>query len=69
MENKLRILIADPNDDFRTILTEIISDEEDMTVVASAGDGKEALEKTGEFEPDVILQDQIQPNPSSFGWI
>ena len=39
METKLRILIADANEDFRTILTEIIGDEEDMTVVGAAGDG------------------------------
>ena len=27
----MRILVADSNEDFRTILTEIISDEEDLT--------------------------------------
>ncbi len=42
-KDKLRIVIADANEDFRKIRRRIISDEEDMTVVASAGDGREAL--------------------------
>ena len=55
METKLRILIADANEDFRTILTEIIGDEEDMTVVGAAGDGREALAMLKELRPDVLL--------------
>ncbi len=67
MENKLRILIADSNEDFRTILTEIISDEEDMTVVAAAGDGRQTLELLREKQPDVLLLDLVLPKLDGFG--
>ena len=67
MESKLRILIADSNEDFRTILTEIISDEEDMTVVAAAGDGRQTLELLREKQPDVLLLDLVLPKLDGFG--
>lgn len=67
MESKLRILIADSNEDFRTILTEIISDEDDMSVVASAGNGKEALSLIKELSPDLALIDLVLPKLDGLG--
>ncbi|MGI6028192.1 MAG: sporulation transcription factor Spo0A [Candidatus Heteroscillospira sp.] len=67
MESKLRVLIADSNEDFRTILTEIISDEEDMEVVASAGDGRQTIELVREHEPDVLLMELVLPKLDGFG--
>jgi two-component system response regulator (stage 0 sporulation protein A) len=67
MESKLRIVIADANEDFRKILSEIISDEEDMTVVASAGDGREALTAVREQKPDVLLMDLVLPKLDGLG--
>ena len=67
METKLRILIADANEDFRTILTEIIGDEEDMTVVGAAGDGREALAMLKELRPDVLLMDLVLPKLDGIG--
>ncbi len=67
MESKLRILIADSNEDFRTILTEVIADEEDMTVVAAATDGREALALVREQRPDVLLMDLVLPKLDGLG--
>ncbi|MGE4354024.1 MAG: sporulation transcription factor Spo0A [Oscillospiraceae bacterium] len=67
MEGKMRILVADSNEDFRSILTEIISDEDDLTVVATAGDGKEALAKVSECKPDVMLIDLVMPKLDGLG--
>ena len=33
METKMRVLIAEPEDDFRLVLKDVISEEEDMIVV------------------------------------
>ena len=59
METTLRILIADTNEDFRSMLAEIMNEEEDMTVVATAGDGLEALSLIDTHQPDVLLTDLI----------
>ena len=59
METKLRIVIADANEDLRSMLTDVINAEEDMLVVGSAGDGLEALSLTDAHQPDVLLTDLI----------
>lgn len=61
METKTRVLIADPNEDFRQLLSEMINDEEDMIAVASAEDGIETLALTAELKPDVLLLDLVFP--------
>ena len=59
METKLRILIADPSEDFRAMLADVINAEEDMLVVATAGDGLEALSLAEAHQPDILLTDLI----------
>ena len=59
MESKTRVLIADANEDFRQLMTEVINGEGDMEVVGSAGSGTEALELRGRLTPDVILLDLV----------
>ena len=45
METKIRVLIADPSEDMRTLLKDTISREEDMAVCGCAADGVETLER------------------------
>lgn len=59
MGTKARVLIADSGEDFRFLMSDTISAEEDMTVVAAAGDGIEALELVSEKCPDVIVMDLV----------
>jgi DNA-binding NarL/FixJ family response regulator len=61
-ETKIRILIADDQvlfaEGLRTILE---SRTEDMSVVAVARDGEEAIRLTGEHLPDIVLMDVRMP--------
>ena len=59
METKTRILIADTNEDFRRLMTEVIRNEEDMELVGCVTDGVDALALTAEHRPDVLMLDLI----------
>lgn len=59
--NKIRILIADDHSMVREGLKQLIELEDDIIVVAQAGDGKEAIEKIIQYEPDVVLLDINMP--------
>lgn len=67
METKTRILIADPNEDFRMLLSDIINDEEDLEVVGAAEDGMEAVELTAKLKPDMLLLELIFPKLDGLG--
>ena len=55
--DKLRILVADDQTLMRDGLATIINLEEDMEVVATASNGKQAYDISLELKPDVILMD------------
>lgn len=38
METKTRVLIADTNDDFKRLMTEVLRNEEDLELVGCVGD-------------------------------
>lgn len=57
METKMRILIAEPNEDFRLVLKEVISEEEDMEVVGETSDGVETIELIQKYNPDMVLME------------
>ena len=59
METKTRILIADSNQDFCSLLTDLISAEKDMDVVAAADNGLDALALITELKPDLVLLDLV----------
>ena len=61
METKIRILIADANPDFCKLLTDQVSAEPDLEVVAAATDGLETLSLMAEYLPDVLLLDLVLP--------
>ena len=67
METKIRVLIADPDEDVRRMLTEVLDREEDMTAVGYAADGAEALERIGELAPDVVLLELVLPRLDGLG--
>jgi DNA-binding NarL/FixJ family response regulator len=59
--NKIRILIADDHSMVREGLKQLIELEDDIEVIAQAGNGQEAIDKIQEFNPDVVLLDINMP--------
>jgi DNA-binding NarL/FixJ family response regulator len=57
----IRILLVDDQDLFRQGLAALLDLEEDLTIVAQAGNGQEAIVQAGETQPDVILMDMRMP--------
>jgi two-component system response regulator (stage 0 sporulation protein A) len=58
MEKK-RVLIADANDEFRSVLCMVLGMEEGLCVVGATGDGLEAIELARDLVPDVIVLDLV----------
>jgi DNA-binding NarL/FixJ family response regulator len=56
-----RVLIADDHPVFRSGLRAIVDSSHDMTVVAEAENGAEAVELAALHEPDLILMDLHMP--------
>ena len=57
----IRILLVDDHALFRDGVASLLAEQEDFEVIGMAGDGKEALEKARELEPDLILMDIYMP--------
>jgi len=59
---KIRVMIADDHPIVRDGLKKLLSLEEDIEVVAVAGDGREVLDQVAQHQPDIILLDLRMPN-------
>lgn len=60
-KNKIKILIADDHNLFREMLFDMLSDEEDIEVIAQAHNGKEAVSHCLKHIPDVVVLDINMP--------
>ena len=60
----IRVLIVDDHSLFRRGIASVLSSEESLKVVGEAVDGLEAIEKTKQIAPDVILMDLSMPRCS-----
>ena len=58
---KQRIMIADDNREFISLLTNYLSRYSEFEIVAEAYNGKEALTKIKESQPDILILDIIMP--------
>lgn len=61
MNNKIRTLIAEDYPLFRNILRQSLAVDPLVELVWEARDGQEAVEKTQDLEPDVVLMDLSLP--------
>ena len=61
METKTRVLIADANQDFCKLLTELFNSERDLQAVGCASDGVEALAMIMEQKPELVILDLVLP--------
>jgi len=57
----IRALVADDQEVVRAGFSALLDTQPDVTVVASAGDGAEAVQLSGEHSPDVVLMDVRMP--------
>lgn len=60
-ERKIRVLIVDDHFVVRRGLLSVINTEEDMEVIAEAGDGIQAVYMFEKFKPDLVLMDLRMP--------
>jgi serine/threonine protein kinase/DNA-binding CsgD family transcriptional regulator len=60
-KNIIRVVMADDHTLLRRTLANFLETQEDIMVVAEAGDGNEAIAKTLETRPDVLLLDLNMP--------
>ncbi len=58
----IRVLVADDQSMVRAGFRMLLGGEDDIDVVAEAGDGREAVEKAARFEPNVVLMDIRMPD-------
>lgn len=58
----MRVLVADDQDLFRSGFAMILDAQDDITVVAEAAGGAEAIEKAVDLRPDLVLMDIRMPN-------
>ena len=61
MPAKLRILLADDHETVREGLRMIVNAQPDMQVVATAGDGRDAIAQAKKISPDVVIMDISMP--------
>ncbi len=57
----IRVLVVDDSGFFRRRIVEILDSDPTLTVVGTASDGREAVQKAGELKPDVITMDIEMP--------
>ena len=62
MNTRKTVLLADANEEFRTLLQSAIDATEEFVVVGAAGDGEEAYRMIQQLRPDIVLMDHILPN-------
>ena len=59
--SRIKVLLADDHAIIRIGIRSILEDESDIEVVGEAADGKDALRKTQQLHPDVIVMDLVMP--------
>lgn len=66
-ERKIRVVIADDNQEFCEILSEYLNKQEDIEIVGIANDGMEAYDLIINELPDVAILDIIMPHLDGLG--
>ncbi len=61
ISKKIRVLIADDDGLFRETLKRLLDKQSSIEIVGEAADGKQAIEKTEELSPNVVLMDISMP--------
>ena len=64
---KVKVLVVDDNKRIVSLLKDVLSRDEQMQVVGTAGDGEEAIKMITFLKPDVVLLDLIMPKIDGLG--
>jgi DNA-binding NarL/FixJ family response regulator len=64
LSGKVRVLVADNHPLMREGVAAILGGKADLTLVGEAGDGREAIEKFRDLQPDVTVMDLGMPRMS-----
>ncbi len=62
MENKIKVLIVDDQQELANEIAEILKTDEMLEIIGTAADGVDALAKMSDRAPDVVLLDIRMPN-------
>lgn len=65
--DKIRVLVADDNREFRDVLKEYLSSQDDMEAVGFASNGPETIDLVNRLNPDVLILDIIMPQIDGIG--
>jgi two-component system NarL family response regulator len=63
-QEPIRVVVADDHVLYRRGLQTVVTQEEDIDIVGEASDGQEAIDRTVELLPDVVLMDVRMPRIS-----
>lgn len=64
---KIKVGIADDNNDFCEILKEFLTEQDEIEVIWTAKDGLDTIDKISDNVPDVIILDIIMPHLDGLG--
>jgi DNA-binding NarL/FixJ family response regulator len=62
VQERCKVLIADDNDRARNGLRALLAMQQVLEVVGEAADGRQAVQKAKELQPDVVLMDVRMPH-------
>lgn len=62
MEDKIKIVLADDNQEFVQLMCDFFDEQDDMQVVGTSYNGLEVLELLEETETDIVVLDIIMPH-------
>jgi two-component system response regulator NreC len=62
--DKIRVLLADDHTLIRSGIATLLQNNKDFVVIGEAADGEEAVRKTGELKPTVVVMDLSMPKLS-----
>lgn len=64
--NSIRILLVDDHAPFRRMLSDFLTTQGAVVIVGEAANGIDAVRKTDELRPDLVLMDIAMPGMSGF---
>jgi len=64
--NKLKVIIAEDNEELRESMTEYFKGDDKIEVVYSVGDGLSAIEMIEEVKPHIVILDLVMPELDGF---